>query len=111
MMALAPGASSLCVAGGATKQRAAVGAHQTSFMVGSGSAALKSCSKAGLEEHANKRDVSVSVRAKGRRNAGIPGRQPQVCFVHPNLERPKVVSTERGDRRNHSKNDGRSHEE
>lgn len=76
MMALAPGASSFCVAGGATKQRAAVGTHQTSFMVGSGSAALKSCSKAGLEEHANRRDVSVSVRAKGRRNAGIPGRQP-----------------------------------
>lgn len=77
MMAISPGASSFCVAGGATKRAAVVTAHQTSFMVGSGGVALKSCCR--VEEQSGgerSRGASLSVRAKGRRTAGVPGRQP-----------------------------------
>lgn len=75
MMALAPGASSFCVAGGVTK-RASVCAHQTSFMVGSGGMALKSSARVEEPSGSERRGASLSVRAKGRRTAGVPGRQP-----------------------------------
>lgn len=73
MAALAPGPSSLCVV---RNRGAAVSAHQTSFMVGSGGVALNSCCR-GREDNDRRGGTFVlTVRAKGRRNAGVPGRQP-----------------------------------
>lgn len=73
MVALAaPGAPSLCVA----KRGAGVGSHQTSFMVGSNGVALKSCCRVEDQSGSERRAASLSVQAKGRRTAGVPGRQP-----------------------------------
>jgi len=74
MMALAPGPSSLCAV--TTKRAASVSSHQTSFMVGSDGVALKSCCRAEDPSGSDRRGASLSVRAKGRRTAGVPGRQP-----------------------------------
>lgn len=75
MVALAaPGASSLS---SVTKRGAVVGAHQTSFMAGSGWVALKSsCGRVEEQCGSERRGVALRVEAKGRRTAGVPGRQP-----------------------------------
>jgi hypothetical protein len=101
MAALNPCASSFCPSAKASSSssgsRQSLGAHQTSFVLGSSSASLKPCvsGRVASEEHPAKGGV-VSVRAKGRRSLGMPGRQPnrQQMPAMPNMEgddTPKFV--------------------
>ena len=101
MAALNPCASSFCPSSAAASgSRQSLGAHQTSFVLGSSSsssASLKPCvsGRVASEEHPAKGGV-VSVRAKGRRSLGMPGRQPnrQQMPAMPNMEgddTPKFV--------------------
>jgi hypothetical protein len=46
------------------------------FMVGSNGVALKSCCRVEDQSGSERRAASLSVQAKGRRTAGVPGRQP-----------------------------------
>ncbi|KAG0626247.1 hypothetical protein M758_2G114200 [Ceratodon purpureus] len=72
MVALAPSASSLSV----MRSGASVASHQTSFMVGSGGVALKGSCGVVEERSGSERRGVLRVEAKGRRTAGVPGRQP-----------------------------------
>lgn len=78
---LTPGVSSFC------KGAAVRSSHQTSFMVGSSSGlALQR-----VEEPSVRRGVGLSVQAKGRRTAGVPGRQ------YPNRSQPQMPKMDEDD--------------
>jgi len=73
------------------KGAAVISSHQTSFMVGSSTSGLalkRDEQRSGIEVRG---PASLSVRAKGRRTAGVPGRQ------YPNRSQPQMPKMDEDD--------------